>query len=59
VYTWLGRLHRLLMAARQRNGTWTPVSKLTVAQRERIDSAAGQALEELAPIAVIFEPRRT
>jgi iron uptake system component EfeO len=59
VYTWLGRLHHLLMAARQRNGTWTPVSKLTVAQRERIDSAAGQALEELAPIAVIFEPRRT
>jgi hypothetical protein len=59
VYTWLGRLHRLLVAARHRDGTWTPVSKLTVVQREQIDSAADQALEEVAPIAVIFEPRRT
>jgi len=59
VSTWLGRLHRLLLAARQRTGSWTPVSQLAVTQRERIDSAADQALEDLAPIAVIFEPRRT
>ena len=59
VYRWLGRLHRLLGAARQRTGRWTPVSRLTVAQRDQIDSATGQALEVLAPIAVIFEPRRT
>jgi iron uptake system component EfeO len=59
VYTSLGRLRSLLVAARQRNGTWTPVSKLAVARREQLDSAADQALEELAPIAVIFEPRRT
>ena len=31
VYTWLGRLDRLLVAARQRNGTWTPVSNIPVA----------------------------
>jgi iron uptake system component EfeO len=58
VYTWLNRLQSLL-SAQHRNGTWTPVSQLTTATREQIDAAASQALEELAPIAVITEPRRT
>jgi iron uptake system component EfeO len=56
--SWLARLHRLL-AAQQRNGTWTPVAALAAGQRQQIDAAAGQAVEELAPIAAIFEPRRT
>jgi iron uptake system EfeUOB component EfeO/EfeM len=58
VYTWLRRLQSLL-TAQHRNGTWTPVTQLTPVTREQIDAAASQALEELAPIAVITEPRRT
>lgn len=45
---------RLVDAAR--NGRdWTPVSRLTAARREAIDAAAGQAVEMLAPVAVMFE----
>jgi iron uptake system component EfeO len=58
VYTWLDRLQGLLLAARQ-GGTWTPVSQLGGYRREQIDAACSQALEELAPIAVITEPRRS
>jgi iron uptake system component EfeO len=58
VYTGLGRLQGLVDAADTSHG-WTPVSKLTVAQREQLDAAAGQTLELLAPVAVIFEVRRT
>jgi iron uptake system EfeUOB component EfeO/EfeM len=58
VCTWLGRLQSLLGAARS-GGTWTPASGLSATSREQIDAAASQALEELAPIAVITEPRRT
>jgi iron uptake system component EfeO len=57
--SWLARLHSLLAAAQPRNGSWTPVANLATAQREQIDAAAGQAVQELAPIAAIFEPRRT
>jgi iron uptake system EfeUOB component EfeO/EfeM len=57
VYLWLGRLQSLLNA--QHHGTaWTPVSQLPVATRQQIDAAASQSLQELAPIAVITEPRR-
>jgi iron uptake system component EfeO len=58
VYTSLDRLRGLLSSARLPDG-WEPVSRLSTASRQRIDAAAGQALEELAPIAVITEPRRT
>ncbi len=58
VSTWLGRLQNLLHA-HQVNGTWTPVSALPAATRQQIDAATSQALEELAPIATITEPRRT
>jgi iron uptake system component EfeO len=58
-YTWLSRLRTLLLAQEQRDGSWTPVSKLSPMQREQIDAAASQALEDLAPIAVITEPRRS
>jgi iron uptake system component EfeO len=59
VYTWLGRLQSLVEAERHPNGSWTPAGDLGATSREQIDAAAGQALEELAPIAVILEPRRT
>ncbi len=59
VYPALDRLQGLVDAARRPGGGWTPVSQLAAAGRERLDAAASQALEVLAPIAVIFEPRRT
>jgi iron uptake system component EfeO len=59
VYTWLDRLQVLLNQSRRPNGQWIPVSALSVSSREQIDSACSQALEELAPIAVITEPRIT
>jgi iron uptake system component EfeO len=58
VYLWLGRL-QALVDAQDHGGTWTPVTALPVRTREQIDAAASQSLQELAPIAVITEPRRT
>ena len=58
VYTWLGRLQALIDAEQRPDGRWTAVSQLSTSAREQIDAAAGQALEVLAPIAVITEPRR-
>ncbi len=59
VYIWLDRLQSVLDATRRSGGSWTPAGDLSAASREQIDAAASQALEELAPIAVIAEPRRT
>jgi iron uptake system component EfeO len=59
VYSSLGLLQRLVDAERTPGGRWVPVRKLGTITRQRIDAAAGQALQVLAPIAVIFEPRRT
>src|SRR6202167_1785644 len=58
VYTWLDRLSSLLNN-RGPNGQWIPVSQLSVSSSERIDAACSQALEVLAPIAAITEPRIT
>ena len=59
VYTWLDRLNALLEAAKTPSGQWMPAAQLTAGSREQIDSACSQALEELAPIAAITEPRVT
>ncbi|HTX26577.1 MAG TPA: EfeM/EfeO family lipoprotein [Streptosporangiaceae bacterium] len=59
VYTWLDRLDSLLSRTKTPNGQWVPVSQLSISTREQIDSACSQALEELAPIAAITEPRIT
>jgi iron uptake system component EfeO len=59
VYTWLGRLQALLEAEHQPDGTWTAVSQLSQSARQDIDAACSQALQELAPIASIAEPRNT
>jgi iron uptake system component EfeO len=59
VYTWLDRLQALLEAQHQRDGAWVPVSRLPVSARQDIDAACSQALQELAPIASIAEPRNT
>lgn len=57
VYTWLDRLQALLQKEHLPNGAWVPVSGLPAATRAAIDAACGQALQELAPIASIAEPR--
>ena len=59
VYAWLDRLRSLLVKSKMPNGGWVPVSRLSVTSREQIDAACSQALEELAPIAAITEPRIT
>ena len=55
--TWLNRLQNLIDAEKTSRG-WTPASKLTTTQREMIDAAAGQTLELLSPLPVIFEAER-
>jgi iron uptake system component EfeO len=59
VYTWLDRLAALLDQSKRPNGQWLAVSQLSQSSRQQIDAACGQALEELAPIAAITEPRIT
>ena len=59
VYSGLDRLDRLVSAAQQPDGSWTAVARLSTAQREQIDAAAGQVLQELAPIASMTEPRQS
>jgi iron uptake system component EfeO len=59
VDSWLDRLQSLVGKQRRPNGTWVPVSALSTSQRQQIDAACSQALEVLAPIAAITEPRRT
>jgi len=56
-YRWLDRLTTLLNHNKRPNGLWVPVSGLSQRSRAQIDAACGQALEELAPIAAITEPR--
>ena len=53
----LGHLETLVTAA-DHGGRWTPASKLGTAQRQQMNAAAGQALEDLAPVAAITGPRR-
>lgn len=53
----LTQLRTLIDAQRSPNGTWTPLTQLSTAQREAINAAAGNAVELLAPIATITEPR--
>jgi len=59
VYFWLDRLQTLLDKEHLRNGSWVPVGRLPALARQQIDAACGQALQELAPIASITEPRTT
>jgi iron uptake system component EfeO len=54
VYTWLDKLQQLIDSERTPNG-WISVAALTTMKREQINSAAAEAVQLLAPIAVIFE----
>jgi len=55
--SWLGRLQRLIDSQQTGSG-WTPAADLTTVQRADIDAAAGQTLELLSALPVIFEAER-
>jgi iron uptake system component EfeO len=57
LYSWLGRLQRLIDQEQTSSG-WTPAADLTTTQRMAIDAAAGQSLELLSALPVIFEAER-
>jgi iron uptake system component EfeO len=59
VYSGLDQLQSLLEKEQRPNGWWVPESALSASQRQAIDAACGQVLQELAPIAAITEPRNT
>jgi iron uptake system component EfeO len=59
VYTWLDRLQALLNQDKRPNGRWLAVSGLSLSSHQQVDATCSQALEELAPIAAITEPRIT
>ncbi len=58
VDTWMQRTRRELDGFDHR-GTWTSESRLDRRQRETLSADAGELIEQLAPIAVILDVRRT
>jgi hypothetical protein len=59
VYTDLDSLQGLLEKEHLPSGWWVPVSALPTQTRQQIDAACDQALQDLAPIASLTEPRNT
>jgi len=57
LHTWLDRLQSLINAEQTSSG-WTPAADLSTVQRANIDAAAGQTLELLSALPVIFEAER-
>jgi iron uptake system component EfeO len=55
--SWIDRLQNLIDAEKTSRG-WTPANKLTTTQRQMIDAAAGQTLELLSALPVMFEAER-
>ncbi|MFB8129218.1 iron uptake transporter permease EfeU [Streptomyces mirabilis] len=58
VDTWMRRTEQLVLAQRAEDGTWTPLDRLSDTDRQRLDGAVGQLLEELAPIPDLLEIRK-
>lgn len=56
---WIARSRKLVESFRGPAGTWTPLDELTRADREKLNAAISQTVEELAPIAAICDVRRT
>jgi len=59
VYTALSQLNSLLGREKKPGGGWVPVGQLPRSTRQSLDAACSQALEDLAPIAAMTEPRIT
>jgi iron uptake system component EfeO len=55
---WTNRLQTLLTDQQHPDGSWTPVDQLSTTDREGLDAALSELIEQLAPIAAITEPRR-
>lgn len=58
VDAWLKRTEALVNA-QEHGGSWTPAGDLATGDREQLDGAVGELLENLAPIASICTVRRT
>ncbi|WP_440555790.1 iron uptake transporter permease EfeU [Streptomyces sp. SCPE 10] len=58
VDTDIDRVRKLLDAAHD-GDHWTPVEKLPAADRQRLDGATGQLLEDLAPVPDLLEIRKS
>lgn len=58
VDAWSARFQALVEAQHRPDGTWTPISALDQATREKLNGTLSQLVELLAPIAAITEPRR-
>ncbi|MGX9890407.1 iron uptake transporter permease EfeU [Streptomyces sp. NPDC002276] len=54
----VARLQKLLDSAHQ-GGSWTPVEQLSQPDRARLNGAAGQLLEDLAPVPDLLEIRKS
>jgi iron uptake system component EfeO len=54
LYSWLGRLQRLVQAQKTSHG-WTPVTSLTAGEQEMLNAAAGETVQLLALIPPLFE----
>ncbi|MEU5595333.1 iron uptake transporter permease EfeU [Streptomyces sp. NPDC020298] len=54
----IARLQKLLDAAHHGSG-WTPVDRLAPADRQRLNGATGQLLEDLAPVPDLLEIRKS
>ncbi|MFF1631827.1 EfeM/EfeO family lipoprotein, partial [Streptomyces sp. NPDC058272] len=58
VDTWMQRTERLVRAQQGKDGTWTPLDRLSLADRQHLDGTLGQLLEQLAPIPDLLEIRK-
>ncbi|MEW2157774.1 iron uptake transporter permease EfeU [Streptomyces sp. NPDC007189] len=54
----VARVQKLLDAAHH-GADWTPVDKLAAADKQRLDGATGQLLEDLAPVPDLLEIRKS
>jgi iron uptake system component EfeO len=57
LYSSLDQLQQLVSAEKTSHG-WTPAGDLSATQKENLDAAAGQTVELLSPLPVMFEQER-
>jgi iron uptake system component EfeO len=56
--SWLSRTRSLIESFRNPDGSWQPLASLSTQNREKVNSSVSQAVELLAPVAAICDPRR-
>ena len=55
---WITRTGSALRSAQRPDGTWAPVTRLGLPEREKVNGDVSELTELLAPVAAITEPRR-